>query len=461
MAEKSSTATTRSVVRIDMIHGGMIRKILMFSLPLIASGILQQSFNAIDVAVVGRFSSSRALAAVGSNGVIISILINLFIGISIGANVVIANYIGRNNHNGIRKSVATVGAVALISGIFLMLIGLCITRPILEWMDTPPDVIDLAALYLRIIFLGMPFMMIYNFGSAIMRSMGDTKRPFYALIVGGTVNTLLNLLLVIRFGMSVEGVAIATVVANVINAAFIIYWLRREPAPYRLELRRISISRNELGKMLRIGVPAGVQGMVFSLANLFIQSAINSYGSDAIAGSAAALNYEVYCYFIISAFVQAAVAFISQNYGAGNYDRCRRAFRCCMIFSLVSCALANILIVWQHSFFLGLFSTDPQVMHYGMIRLHCVLMFQFIASSYEISGGALRGLGYSMTPTILTVFGTCVLRLIWVYTINAHYHKFDILMWIYPISWAITGLMVGTAYYVVSRKVFRHCTHSI
>lgn len=461
MAEKSSTATPRSVVRIDMIHGGMIRKILMFSLPLIASGILQQSFNAIDVAVVGRFSSSRALAAVGSNGVIISILINLFIGISIGANVVIANYIGRNNHNGIRKSVATVGAVALISGIFLMLIGLCITRPILEWMDTPPDVIDLAALYLRIIFLGMPFMMIYNFGSAIMRSMGDTKRPFYALIAGGIVNTLLNLVLVIRFGMSVEGVAIATVVANMINAAFIIYWLRREPAPYRLELRRISISRNELGKMLRIGVPAGVQGMVFSLANLFIQSAINSYGSDAIAGSAAALNYEVYCYFIISAFVQAAVAFISQNYGAGNYDRCRRAFRCCMIFSLVSCALANILIVWQHSFFLGLFSTDPQVMHYGMIRLHCVLMFQFIASSYEISGGALRGLGYSMTPTILTVFGTCVLRLIWVYTINAHYHKFDILMWIYPISWAITGLMVGTAYYVVSRKVFRHCTHSI
>lgn len=461
MAEKSSTATTRSVVRIDMIHGGMIRKILMFSLPLIASGILQQSFNAIDVAVVGRFSSSRALAAVGSNGVIISILINLFIGISIGANVVIANYIGRNNHNGIRKSVATVGAVALISGIFLMLIGLCITRPILEWMDTPPDVIDLAALYLRIIFLGMPFMMIYNFGAAIMRSMGDTKRPFYALIVGGTVNTLLNLLLVIRFGMSVEGVAIATVVANMINAAFIIYWLRREPAPYRLELRRISISRNELGKMLRIGVPAGVQGMVFSLANLFIQSAINGYGSDAIAGSAAALNYEVYCYFIISAFVQAAVAFISQNYGAGNYDRCRRAFRCCMIFSLVSCALANILIVWQHSFFLGLFSTDPQVMHYGMIRLHCVLMFQFIASSYEISGGALRGLGYSMTPTILTVFGTCVLRLIWVYTINAHYHKFDILMWIYPISWAITGLMVGTAYYVVSRKVFGQCTHSI
>lgn len=461
MAEKSSTATPRSVVRIDMIHGGMIRKILMFSLPLIASGILQQSFNAIDVAVVGRFSSSRALAAVGSNGVIISILINLFIGISIGANVVIANYIGRNNHNGIRKSVATVGAVALISGIFLMVIGLCITRPILEWMDTPSDVIDLAALYLRIIFLGMPFMMIYNFGSAIMRSMGDTKRPFYALIVGGTVNTLLNLVLVIRFGMSVEGVAIATVVANMINAAFIIYWLRREPAPYRLELRRISISRNELGKMLRIGVPAGVQGMVFSLANLFIQSAINGYGSDAIAGSAAALNYEVYCYFIISAFVQAAVAFISQNYGAGNYDRCRRAFRCCMIFSLVSCALANILIVWQHSFFLGLFSTAPQVMHYGMIRLHCVLMFQFIASSYEISGGALRGLGYSMTPTILTVFGTCVLRLIWVYTINAHYHKFDILMWIYPISWAITGLMVGTAYYVVSRKVFGHCTHSI
>ena len=216
----------------DMLSGNLLRKIIVFALPLIASGILQQSFNAIDVAVVGRFSSSQALAAVGSNGVIISIMINLFIGISIGANVVIANYIGRNNEKGIRKSIGTVAAIALISGLLLMVMGITLARPILEWMNTPDDVIDLATLYLRIFFLGMPFMMIYNFGAAVMRSMGDTRRPFYSLVVSGIVNTLLNLLLVIRFGMSVEGVAIATVVANIINASFIIYWLTRINSTY-------------------------------------------------------------------------------------------------------------------------------------------------------------------------------------------------------------------------------------
>ncbi len=441
-------------VRMDMLSGNLLRKIIVFALPLIASGILQQSFNAIDVAVVGRFSSSQALAAVGSNGVIISIMINLFIGISIGANVVIANYIGRNNEKGIRKSIGTVAAIALISGLLLMVMGITLARPILEWMNTPDDVIDLATLYLRIFFLGMPFMMIYNFGAAVMRSMGDTRRPFYSLVVSGIVNTLLNLLLVIRFGMSVEGVAIATVVANIINASFIIYWLTREDDPYKLNIRKIRLSMPELKKMLQIGVPAGLQGMVFSTANIFIQSAINQYGSDAIAGSAAALNYEVYCYFIVSAFCQAAVAFISQNYGAGKYDRCRQAFRICMWLSVITCGFANVMITWQDSFFIGIFSSSPEVLHFASIRLHYVLLLQFIASSYEISGSAMRGLGYSMTPTILTIFGTCVLRLLWVYTVNERLHDFKILLCIYPISWIVTGSAVYIAYRIVQRKVF-------
>ena len=438
----------------DMLHGGMAKKILIFSLPLIASGVLQQSFNAIDVAVVGRFSSSQALAAVGSNGPIINILINLFIGISIGANVVIANYIGRSNKDGIRKCISTVAVVALLSGLLLCLAGYFFTRPLLEMVNTPPDVIELASLYLRIYFLGMPFMMIYNFGAAILRAMGDTRRPFYALVIAGIVNTLLNLFLVIQCGMSVDGVAIATVTANAINAAFIFYWLRREQDPYKLRLRHIRMHRTELVKMLQIGVPAGLQGMVFSIANIFIQSVINSYGSDAIAGSAAALNYEVYSYFVISAFVQSAVAFISQNYGAGKYDRCRRAFRICMVMSVVGCGALNLLVLWQHGLFLGLFSQDPAVLHYAMIRVHTVLAIQFIASSYEISGGALRGLGYSMTPTVLVVFGTCVLRLIWVYTVGTSCHDFTTLLLIYPISWAVTGIAVLAAYFRVERKVF-------
>lgn len=442
-------------IKIDMLSGSLFRKIMLFAMPLIASGVLQQSFNAIDIAIIGRFSTHQALAAVGSNGPVINILINLFIGVSIGANVVISNYIGRKNNEGIRKSISTVSGIALISGIFLLFLGFFMARPILELMNTPADVIELATKYLKIYFLGMPFMMIYNFGAAIMRSMGDTKRPFYSLVISGIANTLLNLLLVIKFGMDVEGVAIATVVANFINAAFIVYWLRRESEPFTLIVSKMRINYGEMRKMLQIGIPAGLQGMVFSVANTFIQSAINNYGSDAIAGSSAALNYEVYCYFIMTAFCQAAVAFISQNYGAGLYDRCRRIFRLCMLMSIVCCGAANIIIAFNAEFFIGIFSTNPEVIAYGTTRIHCILLLQFLASSYEISGSALRGLGYSMTPTILTIFGTCVLRLIWIYTVCSDNNNFEMLLYIYPITWIITGSAVYIAYRRISKRVFQ------
>lgn len=442
-------------IKIDMLSGSLFRKIMLFAMPLIASGVLQQSFNAIDIAIIGRFSTHQALAAVGSNGPVINILINLFIGVSIGANVVISNYIGRKNNEGIRKSISTVSGIALISGIFLLFLGFFMARPILELMNTPADVIELATKYLKIYFLGMPFMMIYNFGAAIMRSMGDTKRPFYSLVIAGIANTLLNLLLVIKFGMDVEGVAIATIVANFINAAFIVYWLRRESEPFTLVVSKMRINYGEMRKMLQIGIPAGLQGMVFSVANTFIQSAINNYGSDAIAGSSAALNYEVYCYFIMTAFCQAAVAFISQNYGAGLYDRCRRIFRLCMLMSIVCCGAANIIIAFNAEFFVGIFSTNPEVIAYGTTRIHCILLLQFLASSYEISGSALRGLGYSMTPTILTIFGTCVLRLIWIYTVCSDNNNFEMLLYIYPITWIITGSAVYIAYRRISKRVFQ------
>ena len=442
-------------IKIDMLSGSLFRKIMLFAMPLIASGVLQQSFNAIDIAIIGRFSTHQALAAVGSNGPVINILINLFIGISIGANVVISNYIGRKNNESIRKSISTVSGIALFSGVFLLFLGFFMARPILELMNTPADVIELATKYLKIYFLGMPFMMIYNFGAAIMRSMGDTKRPFYSLVIAGIANTLLNLLLVIKFGMDVEGVAIATVVANFINAAFIIYWLRRESEPFTLVVSKMNINYGEMRKMLQIGIPAGLQGMVFSVANTFIQSAINNYGSDAIAGSSAALNYEVYCYFIMTAFCQAAVAFISQNYGAGLYDRCRRIFRLCMLMSIVCCGAANIIIAFNAEFFIGIFSTNPEVIAYGTTRIHCILLLQFLASSYEISGSALRGLSYSMTPTILTIFGTCVLRLIWIYTVCSDNNNFEMLLYIYPITWIITGSAVYIAYRRISKRIFQ------
>ncbi len=438
----------------DMLHGSIFRKLLLFALPLIASGILQQSFNSVDVAVVGQFASNQALAAVGSNGLVISLIINLFIGISVGANVVIAHYIGRKDEQGIQNAISTTAVIAATSGIFLLITGLVIAKPLLEALDTPEDVMDLAVLYLRIFSLGMPFMMIYNFGAAILRSMGDTKRPFYSLVIAGVINVGLNLLLVIGFKMSVAGVAIATVASNIVNAAIIICFLTHEKGIFRLKLKKLSVSKPELRKILQIGVPAGIQGMVFSISNVFVLATINSFGSAAVAGSSAALNYEYYCYFVVSAFAQAAVAFISQNYGAGKIERCKNIFRQSMLLGLLGCAFLNLLIVWQKEFFIGFFTSEPDIVRYAAIRMEYVLLLQFMASSYEISGAALRGLGYSMTPTVLTIFGTCLLRLVWIFVVVPMSRSYETLLTVYPISWVITGIAVCTAYAIIRRKAF-------
>ena len=442
-------------VRMDMLHGSLLNKILLFALPLAASSILHQLFNSVDIAVVGKFASSQALAAVGSNSSVISLMINLFVGISVGASVVIANYIGQRNERGIKNAIHTVSVITLASGGLLLVVGLLIARPILEMMDTPDDVIELAVLYLRIYFLGMPFFMIYNFGAAILRSMGDTKRPLYCLVVAGVINTALNLFLVIVLKMSVAGVAIGTVIANMVSAGMIVYILRHEKGPFRLEYKEIGVSRIELRKMLQIGIPAGIQGMVFSIANVFIQAAINLYGSDAITGSAAALNYEYYCYFVVSAFSQAAVTFISQNYGARQIERCKKIFRQTMLLSVIACGCLNLFFVWQRRFAISIFTSSPDVYQFAAIRMEIVLLTQALACSYEIAGAALRGLGFSMLPAILTVFGTCVLRLFWVYVICPMIPGFDNLMLIYPISWIITGAAVLIAYYIIQRKLFR------
>lgn len=445
--------TAKAGKQVDMLHGPMAMKILVFAIPLIASGILQQSFNAVDVAIIGRYSTSRAIAAVGSNGPIISIMVNLFLGIAVGANVVIANYLGQRNAEAVRKSVSTVMIVALLSGLLLLGLGTMLARPILEAMSAPPDVVELATLYLRIFFCGMPFMMIYNFGSAIMRSIGDTKRPFYSLLIATVCNLVLDWLFVAVFDMGVAGVAWATVIATGVNAAIMIWFLLREPDPLTLDLKRWALSAPDLKKMLRIGVPAGLQGMVFSISNIFIQAAINTFGADAIAGSATALTYEAYCYYIVSAFCAATIAFTGQNYGAGQAQRCKRVVRICMAYSIVICGLANVLITWQEGFCIGVFTSDPEVMRYASMRFHTVLLFQALASTYEISGSYMRGLGYSMAPMLLTVFGTCVLRLFWVSVFRTVDNSFETLLLIYPITWIVTGAMVIGAALWVQRRV--------
>lgn len=446
--------------KIDMLQGRLFSRILLFSLPLMASGILQQSFNSVDVAVVGRWCGKEALAAVGSNGMIISLIVNLFLGISIGANVVISRYVGQRDDEGIRRSVSTVGIVALASGLLLAAVGVVVARPMLELVATPDDVIDLATTYLRIYFLGMPGLMAYNFGSAILRSLGDTKRPFYALAVGGVVNAVLDLWFVLRFGMDVDGVATATIISQYISAAIVVYFLLKEQDPYRLQPRKCRLHGLQFRKMLQIGVPAGLQGVVFSISNIFIVSNINLYGSTASAGSASALIFEFYCYYVISSFAQAAVVFSSANYGAGQIDRCKRVWAVCMILSVVSCGVLNVIIGFNATTFASFFTNDSEALHYAAIRITTVLMFQFVASSYEISGSAMRGLGYSMTPTVITIVGTCLLRIVWVHTISAEPTDFRLLMSVYPVTWVVTGIAVVIAYFHCRRLAFAKLTAS-
>ncbi|MCM1429388.1 MAG: MATE family efflux transporter [Clostridium sp.] len=439
-----------------MTHGPLFGKIFSFALPLIASGILQQSFNSVDVAVVGRFCSPQSLAAVGSNGMIIALIVNLFLGISIGANVVIARYIGQEYLGSVKKAVQTVMSLSVVVGVMLMFVGFFAAKPILEAISTPDDVLDKATLYLRLYFLGMPAMMVYNFGSAVLRSVGDTKRPFYCLVAGGVINVALNLLLVLEFKMDVAGVAIGTLVSSLISALLLLRVMTHEEEPLRLDINDFLVDKAELWKMLKIGVPAGIQGMVFPLSNTFIVSGINTFGAAGSAGSAAAINYEYYCYFLVASFASAAVAFTSQNYGAGFSRRCNEVFRHCLLMAVLFCGIANLTIAWQKDFFVGIFSSDPEVIEYGCLRIAVVLMFQWIASSYEIAGACMRGLGYSMTPTLITIFGTCAMRIAWIWFFHHtdYLTAYSELLMIYPITWILTGIAVTVAYYIVRRRAY-------
>lgn len=437
---------------IDMLHGPLGRPMLMFALPLIASGLLQQSFNSVDVAVVGRFAGSISLAAVGSNGPVIGLLVNMFIGLSIGVNVVIANYIGQKNGRAVRGATGAAAILAIISGAVMLITSQCIARPILTALDTPPEALDLAVDYLRIFSLGMPLMIIYNFGSAILRSVGDTRRPFYILVAAGFVNVILNLIFVIGFEMGVNGVAWATVISNGVSAAMIIRMLIRERGDVRLDLRAIRPDWQQMRKICSVGIPAGVQSTVFSISNIFILSAINSFGADAAAGSAAALNFELYCYFVVNAFGQTCVAFASQNYGAGNLERCHKVLRISLIYSFSALIVLNVFIAWQRDFFNQAFSSDPGVLYYAGERVTTVLLFQFIACYYEMTGSWLRGVGHSMAPAIITIFGTCVFRLFWVYFFPDG-ATFAQLLVIYPCSWLLTDIIMYAAYRRIRRQL--------
>lgn len=436
-----------------MLSGSLTGPMLMFALPLIATGVMQQSFTSVDVAVVGRFAGSDALAAVGSCGPVIGLLLNMFIGLAVGVNVVIANNIGQRNGRGVRDAVSASAVLALVCGAIMLVVSQLIARPILEALNTPVSCLDQAVEYLRVFALGIPFIIIYNFGAAVLRSIGDTRRPFYVLIVSGLINIVLNLIFVIIFKMGVVGVAWATTISNIVNALCIIVMLVKEEGDIHLDLHHMRLCLPQMSRICRIGIPAGVQSTVFSISNVFILSAINGFGAAAAAGSAAALNYEFYCYFVINAFGQTSVAFISQNYGAGQLDRCRKIFRLSLIYSTISCGLLNILLAWRAEFFAMAFTTDAEVLVYAVVRMTTVLVFQWIACYYEMAGSAMRGLGHSLSPAMITIFGTCVLRLLWVAFFPAQGASFAQLMLVYPVSWTVTDVLMALAFMRVRRQI--------
>ena len=438
-----------------MLHGPLLGKIVMFALPYAATVILQQLFNSINVFVVGRFDSSHAMAAVGATTFLINLIINLFLGVSVGANAVIANNIGRRDPQAVHRAVSTTAALSLIGGAILLVVGLLVATPLLRLLGTPADVIHDSALYLNICFLGAPFFMVYNFGAAIFRSKGDTRTPLYILAVAGVINVVVSMVTVIVFHMSVAGVACAYFVSNMFSAVVITTLLWREKGEFRVRLRQIRIYRKELGDILAIGLPAGLQATVFSFSNVFVQSSINKFGYAAIAGASLSITFDTYCYYVLTAFCATAITFTGQNYGAGQVDRCRRIFRLCFLLGGASIFTVNMVFVLFGPPIASVFTTDPQVVHYCTSRIYVALAFQWIATSYEIPAACMRGLGKSLAPALLTIFGTCFIRLGWIFLVLPHWYGYEHLMLCYPISWVITGVLVSSVYVAASRKAYR------
>lgn len=444
-------ATDALKTNMDMLNGPLGRKILKFAVPLAATSILQQLFNAADIAVVGQFAGDKALAAVGANTFVINMLINLFVGISVGVNVVVANSIGAQSYRAITRSVHTSVIVSFISGILLSFIGVFFARPILSAISTPADVLDLAVRYLQVYFAGIPFVMLYNFVAAILRGKGDTKRPLYVLLATGAINVLLNVLFVAGFGMSVTGVALATVIANALSAGTLFYFLLHEVGPFKLEFWKLRITPVFLGRIMRVGLPAGLQGVVFSFSNVCLQSAINSLGSATVAASAAALTYEFIVYYWLNSFSHACVTFVGQNYGAKNLERCRRAVRWTILLATTSTFALSMLCCYFAKPLLSLYTSDPEIIATGSIRMYVVVGVLFINVFLDVFSGALRGMGQSLAPALTCVVGVCGIRILWVIFVFPQYRSFASLMVVYPVSW-ITTIMVLVGIYIYRVK---------
>lgn len=433
---------------IDILNGSMWDKILRYALPVAATGILGQLFNASDIAIVGNFAEGdtvAAVAAVGANGPVIGLLLNIFIGIALGANVVIANAIGRGDSNTVSRAVHTSIVAAVIGGIIVGALGQLAAEPVLSMLQVPEDVFPLALKYMRIYLLGLPVIFLYNFEAAIFRSAGDTKTPLIALALSGVLNVILNLFFVIVLNKTVDGVAIATVLANVVSSVVLLRRLLRSELFIHVEFKDLRIDWKILWRILKIGVPAGIQGAVFSLSNIVVQSAINSLGKVTMAASSAAFNVEVMAYYILNSFGQACTTFVGQNYGAGQIDRCRKALKLCLIESVIATACAVCIALLSGKYLIALFNNDPEVIRLGMVRMKFIFMSYIFSTIYDCMSGYMRGFGISLTPALLTIFGVCGTRIIWIYMVFPMSQTFETIMQVYPISLAINMVLIFCA----------------
>ena len=442
---------------IDMCNGPIVSKMLLFSLPLMLSSILQLLFNAADLVVVGRYGSSDSYAAVGSTGSLVNLMINLFIGLSVGVNVLVARYMGSKQDEELEKTVHTSILISLIIGLFLAVFGFFTVPLFLEYMNLKGNILRLASLYLQIYFLGMPATMVYNFGSAILRAGGDTKRPMYYMVIAGVVNVCFNLLFVIVFNLDVAGVAISTVISQVLSALLICFALMREKGPLKLSLRKLSVNGQILKKIMQIGLPAGFQGTLFSLSNVFIQSSVNTFSDAVISGNSSAITIEGFVYVAMNAFHQAALSFTGQNVGAGNKKRVGKITLIALILVTVTGLVLGNLAVLYGPFLLKFFTDKPDIIEAGMIRLRIICSVYFLCGIMDVMVGSLRGLGYSTMPAIVSLIGACALRLLWLATVFKidRFHTIETVYFSYPISWLLTFLVHLLCFAIVYRKYMK------
>ena len=439
---------THKKVQIDMLHGSIWNKLIQFAFPVAATGILEQLFNASDIAIVGNFSGEArtvAVAAVGANSPIIGLILNLFIGIALGTNVVIANSIGRNDEASVHKAVHTSIIMAIIGGLIVSVISEFLIGGLLPLLNVPDDVLPYALLYIRIYLIGLPVVLLYNFEAAIFRSIGETKTPLQVLAFSGVMNVLLNLFFVIVLKMNVNGVAAATVISNAISALLLLLKLIRTDKVIRIRKENLRFDKDAAIRILRIGLPAGIQTAVFSIANIVIQAAINSLGTVVMAASSAALNIEICVYDILNSFSQACTTFVGQNFGAGQFKRCKKILLLCIVEDAIATASMIAVVLFFGKTLLRLFSTDPQVIETGYLRLLIIFSAYTFSMLYENMSGYMRGFGISLTPAILTIIGVCGVRLFWIAFVFPLDRTFRTIMLAYPISLATAAVLIFIA----------------